>query len=381
MNNIGVIGVGKLGICLALILENAGYNVLCYDINKDTLDAIKNKTLISFEPKVTEMLHKAKNLHVTNNLEDILNLETVFILAATPSKDDGSYDHSAIDNIVENMTQLLNIKTKNLIIVSTVIPKYTDSVQEKLNHFNVKVSYNPEFIAQGTIIHDMTYPDIILIGERDKESGDIIENIYMKIIRNTPSICRMSPLESEITKISLNCFLTTKIAFANSVGDLALSQNCNPSNILHAIGSDSRVGKKYLKYGFGFGGPCLPRDNRAYNFFADTVNCKNIIGESVDKANSIHGDYVFNYIKNTLERTNKSALFTQLSYKINSSLLVESQQLQLALRLSNYGFNVYINESDYIKEQVNTEYTNNKLIFITNVNSIDNYIDILKFLH
>jgi len=380
MNNIGIIGVGKLGVCLALTLENVGYNVLCYDINESILDSIKNKSLVSYEPKVTQMLLNSKNINVTNNLEDILKLNTVFILVATPSKKDGSYDHFAIDSLIDNILKLSSVQTKHLVIVSTVMPKYTDYVQEKLNNLNINVSYNPEFIAQGSIIHDTTYPDMILIGERDKDSGDIIENIYMKIIRNTPTICRMTPLEAEITKISLNCFLTTKIAFANSVGDLALSQNCNPSNILNAIGSDSRIGKKYLKYGFGFGGPCLPRDNRAYNFFADITNCKNIIGESVDKANTIHSDYVFNYIKNILEKTNKSALFTQVSFKVNSSLLVESQQLQLALKLSDCGVNVYVNETDYIKEQVNLEYKDNKLIFINNVNNINNYIDIIKFL-
>jgi nucleotide sugar dehydrogenase len=221
--------------------------------------------------------------------------------------------------------------------------------------------------------------DIVLIGESSKDAGDIIEQLYRKFIKNNPVYCRVTPLEAEITKIALNCFLTTKIAFANCIGDLSKKVGANPHNILSTIGSDSRIGNKYLRWGHGFGGPCFPRDNRALNFFARQHNIINNIGEATDLSNKEHFYNLINLIKNNISK-DTNILFTYLSYKPESNILEESQQLQLALTLQDYGYIIYIKEKPIIKEYISKFYPNAKFNYLSNNQIINNYIDINIFL-
>ena len=145
---------------------------------------------------------------------------------------DGRYDHQQIDNVI---SQIINIgkqkKQKYLIISCTVKPGFSDSIKERLKKLGYIISYNPEFIAQGNIVDDLQNPDIVLIGEGSTEAGEIIFNIYKNILLNKPSVHRMSPKEAEITKISLNCYLTTKIAFSNLIGDIAIRSGCDENKI------------------------------------------------------------------------------------------------------------------------------------------------------
>jgi len=383
MEEIGFLGIGRLGICLALSLEQSGFSIVCNDINASMLDLIKNKTLQSSEPSVNEMLSKSKNIKIAVNDNEVFDKSLIFVLVATPSLPDGSYDHSSIEQIALNIEKYYENKTlfdkKYIVICSTVMPMYCDSLQSRLSKYNVEINYNPEFIAQGSIIRDMNSPDMVLIGERSKEAGDLIENVYRRFVKNTPKYCRMSALEAEITKISLNCFLTTKIAFANCIGDLVKSVGGNPHNVLSAIGSDSRIGNKYLGWGYGFGGPCFPRDNRALNFFARQHDVVNNIGEATDISNKIHLANLLSQIQAKFTK-DINILFTYVSYKADSIILEESQQLQLALALQNDGYNVYIKERDIVKESIQTNYPNAKFNFVVSSDSLDNCVDINNYL-
>ena len=289
-SKISVIGIGKLGLPFALILEKNGYDVVGCDILDNYVSQLNNKQFISKELGVYDLLNSAKQFTATTNLSKTINhSDVIFIFLATPSLSNGKYDHSQIDNIVLQLKAFGKQKSeKNIIISCTVMPGYCDSIKYKLNKLEFKLSYNPEFIAQGSIVNDLQNPDMVLIGEADKYAGEIITQIYDKITLNSPKFQMMSPKESEITKIALNCFLTTKIAFANMVGDIAIKSGCDENKILSAIGSDTRIGEKFLKYGFGFGGPCLPRDNRAMAAFSSDVNIDAVISKASDKANRIH---------------------------------------------------------------------------------------------
>ena len=258
------------------------------------------------------------------------------------------------------------------------MPTYCDNLQSRLSKYNIEINYNPEFIAQGSIIKDMNNPDMVLIGERSKESGDIIEHIYKIFVNNTPKICRVTPLEAEITKIALNCFLTTKISFANCIGDLVKKMGGNPHNVLSAIGADSRIGNKYLRWGYGFGGPCFPRDNRALNFFARQHNIINNIGEATDINNKVHLTQLLSQIQEKFSK-DTNILFTYVSYKPDSIILEESQQLQLAIALQESGYNVYIKERDIVKQNIIKNYPNVKFNYISYNDIVDNYLDINSY--
>jgi nucleotide sugar dehydrogenase len=217
------------------------------------------------------------------------------------------------------------------------------------------VSYNPEFIAQGNIINDQLHCDHVLIGEAEKESGDLLESIYKKFCLDNPVFCRMSRLSAEICKIATNCFLTTKISFANSVGDLALKAGAEPEKILAAIGADNRIGADYLKYGFGYGGPCFPRDNRALNLYAKQLAYPLLIGEATDEVNRRHLLFqIEKYLSSYPD--GEPIVFEGIAYKKGTTIIDESQQLALAVQLAAKGKKVHIKESGVVIEALKTLY-------------------------
>lgn len=259
MKKLSIIGIGKLGLCFALTLEKHGYNVLGVDLHQSYVDLINTKQYRSSEPGLNDLLNKSTQFRATTSMrEAVEHSDTLFVIVATPSLPDGRYSHAQVDSVIQKLKEIGRQETqKNLVITCTVMPGYCDSIKDQLLELNYVVSYNPEFIAQGTILRDQENPDMVLIGEANKVSGDLLQEIYETHTINKPKFARMTPLEAEITKIGLNCFLTTKIAYANMVGDIVKKAGGNPDTVLSAIGSDSRVGNKFLKHGYGFGGPCL----------------------------------------------------------------------------------------------------------------------------
>jgi UDP-glucose 6-dehydrogenase len=164
----------------------------------------------------------------------------------------------------------------------------------------------------------------------------------------------MSPKAAEITKIGINCFLTTKISYANMMGDILTKSNLGNEidSVLNAVGGDSRVGKKYMKYGFGFGGPCLPRDNRALGHYANELGLKLNLPLTVDEFNKEHADFLKNFFIN--QNPNKSIPFVMnyITYKRGSDILEESQQFKLCLDLLDEGYHVNVFEIEYVAKQL-----------------------------
>lgn len=360
MEKIGVIGLGRLGICLALNLEKIGFKVLGYDLSSECVDAINNKSTQSSEPFVEEYLKKSSEFTASTTIDVIINsdAEVIFIVVPTPSQFDNAFNHQAIDEIIELLHKKGKLKRrKHIVINSTVMPGYCDSIKDKLAELNYSISYNPEFIAQGTIIKDQQYPDQVLIGETEKEVGDKIESIYHKLCKNTPRYCRMSLISAEITKLATNCFLTTKIAFANAIGDIATKANAEPDKILNAIGADTRIGEKYFKYGYGYGGPCFPRDNKAFTNFANSIEYPMHLSVSTDIANELHAEFIET---NWREKNSVDLpiIFDSVTYKRGTDILEESQQLKLAVSLARQGYHVIIKESKKVAEQLSLHYPN-----------------------
>lgn len=345
MKGITIIGVGKLGLCLALNLERAGYDIVAIDTNKDYIEQLKNKTFNSPETGVNGFLKESNKIEFTTDIEQGIKNDIIFIVVSTPSTQDWKYDHTNIDNVLNKLISIgKQPQRKELIINCTTFPGYCESISDKLKTYNYYVSYNPEFITQGTIIHDQLYSPHILIGESDEIAGNIIKTIYQNFMNIAPTFNRMSLTESEITKIAINCFLTTKISYANMIGDIAIRYGCDESKILSAIGSDDRIGGKYLKHGFGFGGPCFPRDNRALLKCAEEVNVSAVIAKSTDDMNMLHLQYqVEDFIKTHPDKE-IPVIFEYVTYKKESVLIEESQQLKFALELKKLGYNVVIND-------------------------------------
>jgi nucleotide sugar dehydrogenase len=244
----------------------------------------------------------------------------------------------------------MDMTNKILVIGCTVMPGYTQSVTERLSATGIHVAYNPEFIAQGSIIDGLRNADMVLMGVSEDSTFHALQGIYRTIMGKEPVISRMSPTAAEITKISINCFLTMKIAYANMIGDIAINSGLRTEipTILKAIGSDSRVGYKYLGYGFGFGGPCLSRDNRALGVYMEDLGIKARIPVATDNANDAHAKYLLNYYMRQNPYKDFPFQFTQLTYKAGVDIMTESQQYKLCIQLLENGYKVAVQESESV---------------------------------
>ncbi|MFM1876603.1 MAG: hypothetical protein RL266_2340 [Bacteroidota bacterium] len=355
---VAVIGVGKLGICFALNLERCGFEVWGIETHKSYLRSLQEGTFHSSEPEVNELLASSTHLHLT---DDILCIEAeviedIFIMVATPSLTDGGYDHSQVDRVADRLKQIPDTgNQRNIYIGCTTMPGYCNDLAKRMKPSGYTVSYNPEFIAQGNIIHDQLYPDQVLIGEANSNVGDRLQGIYETMVNNRPVYCRMDPLSAEIAKLATNCFLTTKISFANSIGDMATIAGADPQKILDAIGSDSRIGRKYLGYGYGFGGPCFPRDNRALGKFAELLDMPLHLSKATDVVNDEHFQFQLNQFLTSYPEGEK-VFFDGVAYKQGTDQLTESQPLRLAVSLARLGRCVVIKETESVIKQLKMIY-------------------------
>ena len=351
---IGLIGAGRLGICLALLMENAGYDVLVSDIREDYVENLNKKIIETAEPHVAEHLKEARNIEATtDNKRVIRECNIIFTLVATPSLDDGSYNVNAVYDVIRDIQTAGDVSGKTFVVGCTTNPGDCARFQDLLTSYGVSVIYNPEFIAQGSIIKDLTHADMVLIGGDNEEVMHSLSEMYKKIQVTKPKISFMSTTAAELVKLAVNCYLTTKISYANMVGEVMTMAGLENEieTVLNAIGNDSRVGNKYLKYGYGFGGPCLPRDNRSFAAFAKKQGLNYNLGETTDNFNVEHAKFLKNYFlkKNT---DSHPFYFEYVSYKKGTDILTESQQYNLCVDLLNEGHIVYIDDIESIIKQL-----------------------------
>lgn len=356
---IGVIGAGRLGICFALLCEAAGYDVLVSDIREEYVDDLNNRKITTNEPEVENLLRVAKNFRATtDNKEVIRECDLIYTLVATPSLPDGSYDVSSVWSVVEDIKEedIDSSGKKYFVVGCTTNPGDCEHFKKQLPS-NVKVFYNPEFIAQGSIIDDLRTADMVLLGTDPFSDNDIviseIRKLYSKIQTTRAIVCTMSTTAAEITKIAINCFLTTKISYANMLGDVLHHSGCGDevSAVLNAVGTDSRVGRKYLGYGFGYGGPCLPRDNRSFAAFAKKVGLEYNLGTVTDEINNQHATFLCDYYER-MNENKKPFYFEYITYKKGTDILTESQQYRLCIDLLDRGNKVYILNDSRVTPQV-----------------------------
>jgi len=353
MKNLSVVGIGRLGLCLALVLEKKGFNVLGCDINKEYVDLLNEKKFFSHEHNVTNFLKESKNFKATTSIEEAVeHSDIIFTVVRTESEPDGKYDHSQVDSVVDSLIEIgTQEKTKHFVISCNVSPGYSDSVAQRLEKYNWTVSFNPETVRQGTIIQDYLRPSCVYIGASENEPLRELEYIHEILTDFRSKIHVMGRISAELTKVSLNCFLTTKISFANMVGDLAHKIGADPQAILAAVGADRRIGTEYFKYGFGFGGPCFPRDNRAFIRCAEDNNSAYDLCAASDSINKKH---LYIQIEHFManNNVNEPVRMEHVTFKKGTDSLEESQQLKFAVALAENGYKVIISETEAVVEKL-----------------------------
>jgi UDPglucose 6-dehydrogenase len=204
--------------------------------------------------------------------------------------------------------------------------------------------YNPEFIALGNVINGLLDPDLVLIGESDAECGAALEALYKKYNRNQPRVARMSIVSAELAKISLNSYITMKISFTNQLRMIAEQfPKANIHEILDAIGSDSRIGHKYLRSGLSYGGPCFPRDNRLVAYTARQAGLKAPLAEASDQVNEQTKARLLERVQSMVAKTD-TVLVLGLAYKPDTYITEESAGLYLAQNLKRNGHRVLVHD-------------------------------------
>ena len=349
ISRISVIGLGKLGLPLAACLAYKGFRVLGVDCNLKIVSQLTQGKTILYETGLLEKLKTGKqNLSANTNIrKSVLKSQATFILLPTPSGVDGTFSLKYIFQAARELGEALRLKKEYQLVVltSTVMPGDTRNrvkiLLEKISgkkcgkHFGL--CYNPEFIALGSAIHDLSNPDFVLIGESDKRAGDLLEGLYRKICDNHPPVARMSFINAEITKLAVNTFATTKISFANMLSRLCEKlPGADVDVVTQALGFDSRIGGKYLKGAIGYGGPCFPRDNRALVSFSRAHAAPVDLAETTDRFNRNQTRWLFDFVKSYLPPGGRVGILG-LSYKPGSDVLEEAQGMLVARRMLREG--------------------------------------------
>ncbi len=356
-SNISVIGAGRLGLSYALCFERAGHHVIAVDVSPEYIDRLNSKTLEVAEPGINEMLRESCNFHATTALKEALDFADVCLIVVSTTTGTEGYNFDALIDLLKKINSH-KVSNKHLVINSTLFPGFIRNTALPLlaDCTNITLSYNPPFIAQGEIVKGLVTPDIVLIGQASDEVGDLLESLHRSIHQNTPQIAHMSVASAEIAKLALNCFVTAKVAFANLVGDIAdETPGANKYDILKAIGGDTRVGSKYLMPGYGFGGPCFVRDNRALADYADFIGIEPVTFRATDAANDQHARFMAQQL---IEQNLDDYVFDDVSYKPNCpvKIIYASQKLAVAKLVAESGKHVTIVDEPGVIHEIKALY-------------------------
>ena len=356
IKKISVFGLGKLGACMAATFAQAGYQVLGVDINPEFVRKINEGIAPVDEPLLDETMKKAgKRLRATTNPVEAVDTDISFFIVPSPSLPDGSFSNEFLMRALSPIAQAVRkAKKKNHIFVisstttpgacrSVIIPMLEKEIGGKCGKA-FSFCYNPEFIALGNVVRGLMAPDMVLIGESDKRAGDLLEVIYHKYNTNKPKIARMSVTSAELTKISVNSYITAKISFTNQLRMIAEKfEDTNIHEILDAIGADSRIGHKYLRAGLSYGGPCFPRDNRLVSYSAKQVGLSAPLAEATDRVNEMAKEQLAQQALACVQ-PGDAVVVLGMSYRPDTYIVEESAGLHIAQSLKRSGCRVLVHD-------------------------------------
>lgn len=348
---ISIVGLGKLGACMAAAIASKGHDVWAVDVDDRVIDALRRGEAPTPEPGLQDLIdaHRSR-LHPTSSYaEAVARTDLTFVVVPTPSDDRGAFSLVFAADACRRLGDALanTPDAHTVVLTSTVLPGATrygllpilERHSGRTAGATLRVCYSPEFIALGSVIRDFLHPDFLLIGEYDAAAGDALEACYRDVVGDAP-VRRMTFENAEIAKLAVNAYVTTKITFANMLADLcARIPNGNVDAVSDALGLDSRIGRKYLTGGLGFGGPCFPRDNAALAFTADALGACADVSLAVGNVNASSAERVVRHITPRLP-ANGTIGILGLSYKPLSQVIEESQAMTIVRCLLDRSFRV-----------------------------------------
>src|SRR5467141_2380469 len=354
LSSVAVIGLGKLGAPMAVCFAARGFTVHAVDLNPQKVDAISRGVPPVHEPGLGELLAECRErITATKDIESAVSAsDGTFVVVATPSEEDGGFSLRYAVPSCESIGRALRTKSAYhvVVITSTVMPgSMGGPIKSALERASGKrcgvdfgLCYNPEFIALGTVIRDFYYPDFLLIGESDARAGDVLSEIYKRTCKNSPAFARMNWINAEITKLSVNTYITTKISYANMLARLCEKlPEADVSVVTYALGLDSRIGSKYLKGAVSYGGPCFPRDNRAFAALAARSGAFSDLAVATERFNRSQIGALASLVKSHQSGGDPIGILG-LTYKPDTDVFEESFGLLLAQELASANLPVIV---------------------------------------
>jgi len=356
---IAVIGTGYVGLVTGTCFAETGNNVTCIDIDEDKVNKLKKGEITIYEPGLEKLFLrnlKENRLFFTNNLEEgVKDAVIIFLALPTPPGEDGSADLKYILGVAKDLGKLIKAGDYKVIVDKSTVPVGTaDKVKEAIVMSAVKFSpvsnieesfdvvSNPEFLREGVAVEDFMKPDRVVIGTKSEKARKVMGDLYAPFVRQGNPVIYMDERSAELTKYAANSLLATKISFMNEVARLCERMGADVDMVRRGIGSDDRIGKRFLFPGIGYGGSCFPKDVQALVRSSSEVNYNFEILKAVMKVNEEQKLFLLpaikKYFKNDLK--NKRVALWGLSFKPNTDDIREAPALYLIEALSKEGVKI-----------------------------------------
>ena len=352
---IAIVGTGYVGLVTGTCFAEIGVNVVCVDTNKEKIEALKKGIIPIYENGLEEMVirnAKAGRLQFTTSLEECLNeVEVVFSAVGTPPDEDGSADLSYVLQVARtigrNLQKYVLVVTKSTVPVGTA-DKVRVVIREELERRGVDISFdvasNPEFLKEGNAINDFMSPDRVVVGVDSERAKKIMTKLYKPFLLNNFRVIFMDIPSAEMTKYAANSMLATRISFMNDIANLCELVGADVNMVRSGIGSDTRIGRKFLYPGVGYGGSCFPKDVKALIKTAEMNGYEMRVLRAVEEVNEYQKGVLFDKLQTLFkgDLQGKTIALWGLSFKPETDDMREAPSLVLMDKLLKAGCTVRV---------------------------------------
>lgn len=352
--NIAIVGTGYVGLVSGACFAEVGANVTCVDIDKDKIDRLEKGEIPIYEPGLDNLVTrnvKAGRLHFTTHLADVIDdVEAVFCAVGTPPDEDGSADLSHVIEVARTFGKLIN--RYSILVTKSTVPVGTAAIiknviKEELEKRGVDIEFevasNPEFLKEGAAIKDFMSPDRVVIGVESQRARKVMERLYRPFLLNNFRVLFMDIPSAEMTKYAANAMLATRISFMNEIAALCELTGADVNMVRKGIGSDARIGSKFLYPGCGYGGSCFPKDVRALANAGAQRGYEMRIIRAVEEVNEDQKSIVYDKLFHSLGNLeNKVIAVWGLAFKPETDDMRCAPSLVVIERLLESGANVVV---------------------------------------
>lgn len=350
---IAIVGTGYVGLVTGTCFAEIGVNVTCVDTNSEKIESLQKGVIPIYENGLEEMVLrnvKAKRLKFTTSLESCLNdVEVIFSAVGTPPDEDGSADLSYVLEVARTIGRHMNqyklVVTKSTVPVGTA-RRVRAAIQEELDKRGVTIEFdvasNPEFLKEGNAISDFMSPDRVVVGVESERAKKLMSKLYKPFLLNNFRVIFMDIPSAEMTKYAANSMLATRISFMNDIANLCELVGADVNMVRSGIGSDTRIGRKFLYPGIGYGGSCFPKDVKALIKTAEQNGYDMRVLRAVEEVNEIQKSALFDKLQKLFgnDLQNKTIAIWGLAFKPETDDMREAPVLVLIDKLQQAGCNI-----------------------------------------